>query len=107
MKDFRHSGKAAAPRSATTQAMTPKLTFHKGMDYAVVMLPNQTTDDPLARLYGPDRRVTKFGQQFAASSDMLETLRKTLAYLKREDDCDDMAEIMHAIEDVISQATEG
>lgn len=39
--------------------------------------------------------------------DMLETLRKTLAFLKQEDDADDMAEVMQGIEDVISQATEG
>jgi len=54
---------------------TAGLTFHKGIDYAVVMRPDETTENALAYLYGEDRHVTKFGNLFAASPDMLAALK--------------------------------
>lgn len=56
----------------------PAIEFHKGIDYACLMLPHQTTDAPIARLYGTDREVTKYGQMFAASEDMLELLKELI-----------------------------
>lgn len=55
-----------------------ELSFHKGIDYAAVMLPDQTTEAPLARLYGEDRFVEKYGRLFAAAPDLYEALK--LAY---------------------------
>lgn len=53
-----------------------KILFHKGIDYAVLMLPDQTTDNPLASLYGEDRTVTKYGNLFAAAPTMLSALQR-------------------------------
>jgi hypothetical protein len=51
--------------------ITPKIEFHKGEDYAVLMLPRQTSDAPLAALYGDDRTVTKYGNLFSGAEDLL------------------------------------
>lgn len=58
------------------------LQFHKGMDYAVVMRPNQSTEDALARLYGQDKDVTKFGNMFSASPEMLAALKWALTVIR-------------------------
>lgn len=41
----------------------------------------------------------------ATGPQMLETLKKALAYLNQEDDCDDVSEVHDAIEDAIEKAT--
>ena len=55
---------------------TGGLQFHKGIDYAVVMLPKQNTETALARLYGRDKEVTKYGNLFAASEVMFAALQE-------------------------------
>lgn len=51
------------------------LKFHKGMDYAVVMRPSETTEIALARLYGEDRTVTKYGNLFAGAPLLLKAAK--------------------------------
>lgn len=66
----------AAPRREEEKPRWPEgtYTFHKGIDYAVILTPRQTTDSPLAQLYGQDRHVTAAGNLFAAAPDLYEAL---------------------------------
>ena len=61
--------------------MTEKLTFHLGVDYAVVMRPGQTTENPLANIYGQSKDVERFGKLFAAAPDMLAALRGAMVII--------------------------
>lgn len=67
---------------AGRRAVTRKITLHKGIDYAVLMLPHQTTDAPLAHLYGRDREVTKYGRMFSASPELLAALKPLVDYMR-------------------------
>ena len=49
-------------------------TFHMGIDYACVMLPSQTTENPIARIYGTSEEVRHYGERFAHSGAMLAAL---------------------------------
>lgn len=71
--------------AAQTKA-EPPLEFHKGVDYACLLLPGQTTDKPLAHIYGVDRDVTRYGNLFAAAPDLLETMQTIIAALREARD---------------------
>lgn len=58
-----------------------RLTFHKGIDYAVVMRDRDSTETAICHLYGQDRDVTRFGHLFAASPAMAEAGRRCLQAL--------------------------
>lgn len=49
-------------------------TFHLGIDYACVMTPSQTTENPIARVYGTSEEVRHYGERFAHSGAMLAAL---------------------------------
>lgn len=80
------------------------LQFHKGIDYAVVMRPNQSTEDALARLYGQDKDVTKFGNIFAAAPDLLEVLELIHGFNFALDDTPHGKEIRRRAEAAIAKA---
>ena len=42
------------------------------MRFYNIMKPGQTTDKPLAHLYGNDREVTKYGRLFIMAEDLLD-----------------------------------
>lgn len=73
-----HDHKPDAPRRR------PVIELHKGIDYAVLMLPHQTTDAPLAHLYGSDREVTRYGKLFAAAPLMLGALERIADLLQSD-----------------------
>lgn len=78
--------------------------FHKGMDYAVVMLPLQSTEDALCRLYGEDREVTKFGNLFAASNDLLVAAKRAMNVLKAQGETVREGNVLGALHAAIKKA---
>lgn len=80
------------------------LTFHKGIDYAVVMFPGQATNNALAHLYGEDRYVTKYGMLFAAAPDLYEVLKLAYAEIHNPGTCrNDGVDIDARIQEVINK----
>ena len=51
-----------------------QLAFHMGADYACVMGGRQTTENPIAQLYGESRDIEAYGNLFRAAPDMLAAL---------------------------------
>lgn len=66
----------------TTQHTPGPLEFHEGEDYAVVMLPDDTTDTALCTLNGSDADVLFYGKLFAAAPETARERDELLAALK-------------------------
>lgn len=57
--------------------------YHRGLDYAVVMLPGESTDAASISIHaGDDAEADKLGRLIAAAPDLLEALRSAFAVLK-------------------------
>lgn len=76
--------------SEQTNGRLGDLTFHIGIDYACVMGEHQTTEAPIARLFGISKDVESYGKLFAAAHDLLEAaLLLEAAEENRRDDCEE------------------
>lgn len=68
--------------SEQTNGRLGDLTFHMGIDYACVMGEHQTTEAPIARLFGISKDVEAYGKLFAAAPEMLAALKEALNSLE-------------------------
>lgn len=63
-----------------------ELEFHEGEDYACILRSDDTTDAPLARLFGSDDEIDWFGKLFREAPGMADILRTLKHRLPEMDD---------------------
>lgn len=85
------------------------LEFHQGLDYAVLMRPNETTDDAMIQVKYPDDEVITHLKRFAASGELLTALEQADEILRHNPDAGEPPRYRNAraskiIKDAIAKA---
>lgn len=66
----------------TSTAKQPKLEYHRGIDYAVIMRPEDTTDTALISIHADtDEEADRFAAKIIAADEMLESLIRVEKHL--------------------------
>lgn len=63
--------KSPTPKARYADVTIRELDLHIGLDYAVVMSPDQTTDNASIRLYGSRSEIERLGALIVAAPDLL------------------------------------